>query len=67
MKFEEALSKLEDIISNLERGEVDLEHAIALYDEGIKLQKHCADKLQDASLRIKKIVLQNGDIKLENI
>ena len=66
MKFEESLAKLEGIISDLEKGEIDLEDAIELYDEGLKLQKHCADKLQDASLRIEKIVQKNGEIKLED-
>jgi len=67
MKFEEALSKLEDIILNLDRGEIDLEEAIELYDKGLNLQKHCANKLRDASLRIEKIVQKNGQIKLEEM
>ena len=55
MKFEEALSALEDIVRNLESGEVSLEQSIDIYTRGTQLKAHCEDKLKDATARIEKI------------
>lgn len=55
MKFEEALAALEDIVRNLENGEVSLEQSIDIYTKGTQLKAHCEDKLQDATARIEKI------------
>jgi exodeoxyribonuclease VII small subunit len=65
MKFEESLEKLEKIIAYLDKGEMDLEKAIEYYDEGLKLQKHCEMKLKNASLRVEKIVQNNGVVQLD--
>jgi exodeoxyribonuclease VII small subunit len=53
--FEEALRKLESIVSKLEDSEVTLEESIQLYEEGMKLSKYCSETLEDAVLRIEKI------------
>ncbi|MEZ5758485.1 MAG: exodeoxyribonuclease VII small subunit [Emcibacteraceae bacterium] len=55
MKFEEALSALEDIVRSLESGEVSLEQSIEIYTRGTQLKAHCEDKLKDATARIEKI------------
>lgn len=55
MSFEAALSKLEGIVRKLETGEAALEDSIRLYEEGVKLQRHCEDKLKDAEARIDEI------------
>lgn len=55
MKFEEALGALEDIVRNLESGDVSLEESIDIYTRGTQLKAHCEDKLKDASARIEKI------------
>lgn len=52
MKFEEALKKLEEIVEKLEQGEVPLEKSIQLYEEGMKLSKFCAGKLEEAEKKI---------------
>jgi exodeoxyribonuclease VII small subunit len=57
MSFEAALSELEDIVSRLEQGEVDLEDSIALYERGTALKQHCDKKLKGAEARLEKIVL----------
>lgn len=57
MSFEAALAELEDIVSRLEQGEVDLEDSIALYERGTALKAHCEKKLKGAELRLEKIVL----------
>jgi exodeoxyribonuclease VII small subunit len=57
LSFEVALAELEDIVSRLEQGEVDLEDSIALYERGTALKAHCEKKLKGAESRLEKIVL----------
>ncbi len=57
MSFEAALRELENIVSRLEQGEVDLEDSIMLYERGNALKAHCEQKLKGAEARLEKIVL----------
>ena len=57
LSFEIALKELEDIVSRLEQGEVDLEDSIVLYERGQALKAHCEQKLKAAEGRLEKIVL----------
>lgn len=52
MKFEKALQRLEAIVEQLEDGQLDLEKSLQLYEEGIRLARHCAEKLQEAEQKI---------------
>jgi exodeoxyribonuclease VII small subunit len=58
MAFEKALQELEQIVSRLESGKVDLEQSIAIYERGEALKKHCEQLLKDAEARIEKITLK---------
>jgi exodeoxyribonuclease VII small subunit len=51
-RFEDALKRLEEIVSRLERGELTLEESLALYEEGIKLSRFCHTKLEEAEAKI---------------
>lgn len=53
--FEEALSRLEAIVNELEDESIPLEKSIKLYEEGLELSKLCTKKLEEAELRIKKV------------
>jgi exodeoxyribonuclease VII small subunit len=53
--FEEALKKLEGIVGKLEDGTVSLEESVSLYEEGMKLSRHCSEILEKAELRIEKV------------
>jgi exodeoxyribonuclease VII small subunit len=57
LSFEKALAQLEDIVSKLEGGKVDLEDSIKLYEKGEALKTHCEAKLKEAEARIEKITL----------
>lgn len=57
MSFEDALTELEGIVGQLERGDAPLEKSIAIYERGAKLKAHCEGKLKDAQLKVDKIVL----------
>lgn len=51
--FETALQRLEEIVDQLESGDVPLEEAVKLFEEGITLRKHCLALLKDAEERVK--------------
>ena len=48
MTFEQAMSELERIVTELERGDVPLEDSISLYEKGAELKKRCETKLKEA-------------------
>ena len=52
LSFEDALKQLEERVRDLERGEVPLERALALYEEGVQLVRTCHEKLDAADKRI---------------
>jgi exodeoxyribonuclease VII small subunit len=56
LSFESALRELEQIVTRLEQGEVDLEDSINLYERGQALKAHCEKKLKSAESRLEKIV-----------
>lgn len=62
-KFEEKLNDLENIIKELEAGNVDLDNAINKYTEAMKLAKECADKLDEAEKAVNKILNENGELE----
>lgn len=66
IKFEEALTKLEKIVSGLENGELPLEEAIAKYEEGMKLSKICSRKLEEAREKIE-ILVKSDKGKVETL
>jgi exodeoxyribonuclease VII small subunit len=51
-RFEEALKRLEEIVTRLEKGELPLEESLTLYEEGIKLSRLCHGKLEEAEQKI---------------
>jgi exodeoxyribonuclease VII small subunit len=51
-KFEEALAKLEEIVRKMEQGELTLDESLASFEEGIRLSRLCARKLDEAERRI---------------
>lgn len=62
--FEEALSRLEEIVNELEDESISLEKSIQLYEEGIELSKLCTQTLEEAELRIEKVAAeQNAEEK----
>lgn len=57
MSFEEAMGALEQVVGQLERGEVPLDQSIALYERGAKLRAHCDGKLKEAEEKVAAITL----------
>ncbi|WCN38937.1 exodeoxyribonuclease VII small subunit [Aneurinibacillus uraniidurans] len=59
--FEEAMQKLEEVVGQLEAGDVPLETAIALFQEGMDLSKLCSRKLSDVEQKIEMLLEQEGE------
>jgi exodeoxyribonuclease VII small subunit len=55
MKFEHALKELETIVGRLERGDVELEESIAIYERGEALKGHCDRLLKQAEAKVEKL------------
>jgi exodeoxyribonuclease VII small subunit len=51
-RFEDALNKLEKIVSKLEEGDIPLEDSLKLFEEGIKLSRLCNQKLDEAEKKV---------------
>ncbi len=61
-KFEEALEKLEEIVRRMEAGEMTLEESLKAFEEGIKLARLCAKKLDEADRRVDLLLRQEGEL-----
>jgi exodeoxyribonuclease VII small subunit len=61
MSFEQALKELEGIVDSLEKGDVELEASIRIYERGEALKGHCEALLRKAEAKVEKIALSaNG-------
>ena len=56
IKFEEAMSRLEEILDKLEAGEQELEDSLLLFEEGINLTLLCQQQLQVTEQRMHKLI-----------
>lgn len=57
MSFEQALTELEGIVDRLEKGDVELEASILIYERGEALKTHCETLLRKAEAKVEKITL----------
>lgn len=60
--FEEAMNELEEIVSQLEHGDVPLEKAIDLFQKGMQLSQLCGSKLTQVERKIEMIMEADGEI-----
>lgn len=60
MSFESALKELEQIVTQLERGDVELEESIRIYERGELLRAHCDTLLKQAEAKVEKITLDSA-------
>ena len=61
IKFEEALERLENIVNVLETGDLSLEESLEAFEEGIRLSKVCSRWLNEAELRVEKLISIDED------
>ncbi len=62
-KFEEALKRLEEITDALDKRDVELDKALALFEEGAGLVRFCTSKLEETKKKIEILVKKNGAMK----
>jgi len=55
LSYEEAFGQLEDLVAQLETGELSLERSVALYALGRRLSAHCQNLLEQAELKIRQV------------
>lgn len=61
--FEQALDQLEDIVDDMENGDLTLEESLKAFEQGIKLTRECQSALSKAEQKIQKLVEENGQLK----
>ena len=54
--FEEAISQLENVVMELEEGELSLEDALKKFEEGIELSRFCTQKLTQAEEKVERLL-----------
>ena len=54
--FEKKLSRLEEIVQKMEKGDSSLEDSLKLFEEGIKLSRECQSQLTKAEAQVKKLI-----------
>ncbi len=64
-KFEDCLQRLEKIVDELERGDIALEHALKLFEEGVQLSNSCRKELEEAEGKVEILLKQNGKLQAE--
>ncbi|MBN7771576.1 exodeoxyribonuclease VII small subunit [Marinobacter daepoensis] len=63
--FESSLNELENLVRDLEQGELSLEQSLAAFERGVKLTRDCQSALKSAEQRVEQLV-QNSDGSLES-
>ncbi|MCA9581388.1 MAG: exodeoxyribonuclease VII small subunit [Myxococcales bacterium] len=61
--FEEILEKLEGVVARLEEGDLPLEQSLAVFEEGIRLSRLGAERLDDAERRVDLLLAEEDGVK----
>jgi len=65
-KFEAAMARLEEIVAELEKGDVPLEQSLKLFEEGIRLSRICNKRLEEAERKVEILLKdKNGNVTAE--
>lgn len=65
LNFEKQLKELEEVVANMEAGELTLEESLKAYEKGIRLTRECQTALDDAQQRIDILVERDGKLTEE--
>jgi exodeoxyribonuclease VII small subunit len=64
-KFEDSLQRLEAIVTELEKGDISLDRALELFDEGMKLSGSCRKELEEAEGKVEILLKRDGKLQPE--
>ena len=62
-KFEDALEKLENIVREMERGDMPLDSALKSFEEGIRLIRFCSAKLDETQRRVEQLLEKENSLQ----
>lgn len=65
-KFEDALEKLENIVREMEAGEMPLDSALKSFEEGIRLIRFCSAKLDETQRRVEQLLEKENSLQTKN-
>lgn len=65
LKFEDMMKRLEEIVSDLESGDMQLEESLKRYEEGVKLIQLCRKRLDETKRKVEVLIKKDGKIALE--
>ena len=65
ISFEDALKRLEEIVSSLETGQLPLDESLSVFEEGIRLSRLCNKKLVETKQKVEKLMEKNGKLFTE--
>lgn len=67
ISFEENMKKLEEIATELEKGDLDLDTSVSKFEEGMKISKECSEMLEKAEKKITMLIKNDdGELAEEN-
>lgn len=61
--FEKTLSQLENIVEQMESGELNLEQSLQAFEQGVKLTRDCQQALTSAEQKVQLLMEQNNEVK----
>ena len=64
--FEDKMQQLEQVVSELEKGDMNLDESLVKFEDGMKLAKECNKILEDAEKKVTIRLEKNGEIEEEN-
>ncbi len=64
--FEDKITQLENIVKELEEGDLNLDDSVTKFENGIKISKECNKILEDVEKKITVLLEKDGEIKEEN-
>ncbi len=64
-QFEDAMSELEQLVEQMEKGDISLEESLQAFERGIKLTRTCQKSLNDAEQKVQILMEKNGQQTLE--
>ena len=56
LTFEKALKRLEEIVEELENSDLDIDRSLKIFEEGVKLSRLCAKKMDEAEKKIELLI-----------
>lgn len=65
-KFEDKIAKLEQIVADLEKGNLSLDDSVKRFEDGMKISKECSQMLDSAEKKITILLENDGELKEEN-